>query len=308
MTSFVPPRPGTALRWCGLAVALLWLAAAGALAQDGRFDKGLLWRLEPPGGGQASYLLGTMHVADPRVLDVAPEVRAALAASDTAVFEVIDGTEEQLAAAGLMFYQDGRTLDAVLGPELWQATMAVARDYGLTSPLVRRYKPWGLLVLLSLPVEQMRLMMQQGTVLDTMLQVEARQAGKELVGLESAVEQVAVFDEAAEEDQIALLASLVESKAENDLAFDLMLAFYLERDLAGIVSVDEALEDLAEAEVLARFMDRLKTQRDRLMFERLQPLLDGRSLFIAVGALHLTGPEGLLERFAGAGYAVTAVH
>ena len=304
MTSFVPPRPGTALRWCGLAVALLWLAAAGALAQDGRFDKGLLWRLEPPGGGQASYLLGTMHVADPRVLDVAPEVRAALAASDTAVFEVIDGTEEQLAAAGLMFYQDGRTLDAVLGPELWQATMAVARDYGLTSPLVRRYKPWGLLVLLSLPVEQMRLMMQQGTVLDTMLQDEARQAGKELVGLESAVEQVAVFDEAAEEDQIALL----ESKAENDLAFDLMLAFYLERDLAGIVSVDEALEDSAEAEVLARFMDRLKTQRDRLMFERLQPLLDGRSLFIAVGALHLTGPEGLLERFAGAGYAVTAVH
>ncbi|MDA0221508.1 MAG: TraB/GumN family protein [Proteobacteria bacterium] len=308
MTSIVASRPRAVLTWCGLAVALLWLATTGALAQDGRFDKGLLWRLEPPGGGQASYLLGTMHVADPRVLDVAPAVRAALAASDTAVFEVIEGSEEQLAAAGLMFYQDGRTLDAVLGPELWQATMAVARDYGLTSPLVRRYKPWGLLLLLSLPVEQMRLLLENGTMLDTLLQDEARQAGKNLIGLETAVEQVAVFDEAPEEDQIALLASLVESKAESDRAFDLMLAYYLERDLAGLVSVDDMLEDSADAEVLARFMDRLKTQRDRLMFERLQPLLDGRGLFIAVGALHLTGPEGLLERFAGAGYTVTAVH
>ena len=87
-----------------------------------------------------------------------------------------------------------------------------------------------------------------------------------------------------------------------------MLAYYLERDLAGLVSVDDMLEDSAHAEVLARFMDRLKTQRDRLMFERLQPLLDGRGLFIAVGALHLTGPEGLLERLAGAGYTVMAVH
>ena len=63
MTSIVASRPRAVLTWCGLAVALLWLATTGALAQDGRFDKGLLWRLEPPGGGQASYLLGTMQLA-----------------------------------------------------------------------------------------------------------------------------------------------------------------------------------------------------------------------------------------------------
>lgn len=301
-------RPLTVLRLCGLAGALLWFAAAGAAAQDGRFDHGLLWRLDPPDGGRESYLLGTMHVADPRVLDIPDPVSAALAASDTAVFEVIDSTVEQQAVAAMMFYDDGRNLEEVLGEPLWQQTMAAARPYGLTSPLVRRYKPWGLLIMLSIPVEQMRAMMSNGVVLDTLLQEQAAAAGKELRGLETAAEQIRVFDDVSEADQIALLASLVESKEENDLAFEMMLRFYLERDLAGIADISEALENSAEAEVIARFMERLKTQRDASMFERLQPMLADGGLFIAIGALHLTGESGLLERFAGAGYTVTAVY
>ena len=302
------PGPMALLRLCALAGVLLWLATTGVLADAGRFDHGVLWRLDPPGGGRPSYLLGTMHVADPRVLDVPEAVLEALDESDTAVFEVVDSLAEQQAAAAPMFYQDGRSLDEVLDPELWQQTMAIARTYGLTSPLVRRYKPWGLVVLLSVPVDQMRAMMANGVVLDTMLQQQAADAGKTLVGLETAAEQVAVFDELPETDQVALLASLVASKEENDLAFDLMLRLYLERDLAGILSVDQALEDSEEAALIARFMERLKTRRDASMFERLQPLLEGGGLFIAVGALHLTGESGLLERFAGAGYDVTAIY
>ena len=306
----LPVRPGTLamLRRCALAGALLWLAVAGALAEGGRFDHGILWRLDPSGGGRPSYLLGTIHVADPRVLEVPEAVLEALAASDTAVFEVIDSPAEQQAAAAPMFYRDGRSLDQVLDADLWQRTMAIARTYGLTSPLVRRYKPWGLVVLLSVPVEQMRAMMANGVVLDTLLQQQAADAGKTLVGLETTAEQIAVFDDLPEADQIALLSSLVGSKAENDLAFDLMLRLYLERDLAGIVSVDQALEDSEEAALLARFMERLKTRRDANMFARLQPMIEHGGLFIAVGALHLTGESGLLERFAGAGFDVTAVY
>ncbi len=309
MSRFLRLRPIALLRLCGFAGVLLLLAAAGgALAQDGRFDQGLLWRLDPPDGGRASYLLGTMHIADPRVLDIPDAVSQALAASDTAVFEVIDSAAEQQAVAAMMFYSDGRNLEEELGAELWQQTVAVARTYGLTSPLVRRYKPWGLLVLLSVPVEQMRAMMASGVVLDTLLQEEATRAGKDLRGLETAAEQIQVFDDLPEEDQIALLRSLVESKEENDLAFELMLRFYLERDLAGILSVSDALEDSQEAALVARFMERLKTRRDANMFARLQPMLADGGLFIAVGALHLTGEAGLLERFAGAGYTVTAIY
>lgn len=303
-----PIRSGDLRRAIATALALLVLLAGGAAAQDGRFDRGVLWRLDPPDGGKPSHLLGTMHVADPRVLDVPAPVLEALAASDTAVFELIEGQGAQQAVAASMFYDDGRTLDEVLGPELWQQTLAVARPYGLTSPLVRRYKPWGLMVIFSLPVEQMRMMMEQGTVLDSLLQERAAADGKALVGLETAAEQIAVFEAMDEDDQIALLAALVASKAENDLAFELMLRFYLERDLAGLAAIDEALENSLEAGVVARFMERLKTARDALMFERLQPLLADGGLFIAVGALHLTGESGLLERFAAAGYGVDAIY
>lgn len=223
-------RPDAVLRACAAALALLALLAGGTAAQDARFDHGVLWRLEPADGGRTSYLLGTMHVADPRVLDVPQPVLDALSASDTAVFEVIEGAAAQQAAAATMFYNDGRTLEDVLDPDLWRQTMEVARGYGLTSPLVRRYKPWGLIVMFSLPVEQMRLMIRQGAVLDTRLQERAAAEGKTLVGLETAAEQVAVFNAMDEDDQVALLASLVASKDENDQAFELMLRFYLERD------------------------------------------------------------------------------
>jgi uncharacterized protein YbaP (TraB family) len=38
------------------------------------------------------------------------------------------------------------------------------------------------------------------------------------------------------------------------------------------------------------------------------PILAGGNVFIAVGALHLPGPEGLVELLRKAGYTVTAVN
>ena len=43
------------------------------------------------------------------------------------------------------------------------------------------------------------------------------------------------------------------------------------------------------------------------MVERAEPLLARGGAFIAVGALHLSGKEGLVERLRAAGYRVTKV-
>ncbi len=43
------------------------------------------------------------------------------------------------------------------------------------------------------------------------------------------------------------------------------------------------------------------------MAERLTPLLKDGGVFVAVGALHLTGKDGLVERLRGLGYTVTKV-
>src|SRR5690606_30183300 len=106
-------------------------------------------------------------------------------------------------------------------------------------------------------------------------------------------------------DQIALLRAMVENKAAQDEAFHGMVELYLAGDLAGIASVAETATTDEEAALLERFMTRIKTERDARMVERVRPLLPGGGLFIAVGALHLTGESGLLARFDAAGWTVT---
>ena len=47
--------------------------------------------------------------------------------------------------------------------------------------------------------------------------------------------------------------------------------------------------------------------RNATMAERMEPLLKDGGAFIAVGALHLSGKEGLIERLRAEGYTVTKV-
>jgi uncharacterized protein YbaP (TraB family) len=48
--------------------------------------------------------------------------------------------------------------------------------------------------------------------------------------------------------------------------------------------------------------------RNKVMAEHAAPILAKGNAFMAVGALHLPGPEGLVEGFRKAGYTVTAVN
>lgn len=304
MICFQPSRRAVSTMIRAAALLLFWLGAAPA--QDGRFDDGLLWRLDPPDGGRPSYLLGTMHVSDPRVLAIPDAVERAMAASDVAVFELIEGAGMGSPLTGSALYEDGRNLEQVAGPELWQEVKDLASAYGMIPSLTRRFEPWVLVMIFSSPVEEMRAVMSGAEVLDFRLQTMAQQRGMELVALETIEEQIAAFEGLAEEDQLALLRSMVENKSEQDEAFHAMIDLYLARNLSGLLAVAEDAGSADEAALVDRFMTRLKTDRDRIMFERLQPLLQrGGGLFIAVGVLHLAGAGGLLDRFVEAGWTVT---
>jgi uncharacterized protein YbaP (TraB family) len=54
-------------------------------------------------------------------------------------------------------------------------------------------------------------------------------------------------------------------------------------------------------------MDALRTDRNLRWIESLKPVLQHRRTFIAVGVMHLPGPDGLIDLFSRAGYTVTAV-
>jgi uncharacterized protein YbaP (TraB family) len=57
----------------------------------------------------------------------------------------------------------------------------------------------------------------------------------------------------------------------------------------------------------ARFMRRLNTDHNARMVERLMPRIEDGGAFIAVGALHLAGPTGLIQQLSKRGCRLTPV-
>lgn len=88
--------------------------------------------------------------------------------------------------------------------------------------------------------------------------------------------------------------------------------FFRDLYLTGDTAMFYALwqHDLKDVEpaVARRFTERFLHRRSHNMVERMLPLLEADSTFVAVGALHLPGEEGVLALLEREGYAVTRLH
>ena len=73
-----------------MAIAAVLQVGAVAAQPEARFTKGLLWRVSKEGTAP-SYVFGTIHVPDPRVLDLPDPVSMALARSRRYYMESVQG-------------------------------------------------------------------------------------------------------------------------------------------------------------------------------------------------------------------------
>jgi hypothetical protein len=273
----------------------------GRIAYHGpaRFDHGLLWAVRAPGGG-ASHLFGTIHVADDEIVDLPAPVGRRFAASRAFVMEVVPEADEIMQMAALMYFDDGGRLSALVSPPLYQRVVQILSAYNLPEQAIAVMRPWSAYLTMSYPAD-MR------PVLDLQLLARAQEAGLAVHGLETLLEQGRVFSEMNESDQVRLLADTAchHDRLREDM--ETMKRLYLQRDLKGmfVFSQQQAFADNALYEALA---ERLLTRRNALMAERMLPHLDEGGAFIAVGAMHLPGEDGILNRLAKKGYRVERVY
>ena len=274
-----------------------------AQAAPAAFDKGLLWRVEKPGIAP-SHLFGTAHLADKRVTALPDVVRRELDAATSFTMEVALDSGNILTLAARMLYTDGRDLQGVAGEDLYRRIVPLARDLGLPPEAARQFKPWAMVLLLQMPQQQTE------DVLDVTLHRIASQQGKALAYLETVDEQVAAFENMPDADQVALLRHAVETHAGLKAITEKLVQAYLQRDLGLMWQIGEA--EVAQRPELkplkAVFDQRLLFDRNARMAERMQPQLKSGRAFVAVGALHLYGEQGLLSRLARDGYRVSRVY
>jgi uncharacterized protein YbaP (TraB family) len=294
-------RAGRALG-AGQALALLlYLLLAVPAAAAERFDSGLLWRIEGPGAA-ASYLFGTMHSDHPEVVELAPPVQRAFERADGLTLELALDPQSLLSLTAALLMTEGRSLESLLGADLFVRAVEAMAGHGIPEVLVANMKPWAVAVTLMTPPAQ------SGVVLDHVLYQKALADGKPVDGLETVTEQVALFDDMAVEEQIALLRDTLDHLADIDSMLIELRRAWLQRDLAKLMEINEHSMRDTDPQLAAAFNQRIIIDRNRLMAERLESRLREGNRFIAVGALHLPGRNGLLELLSQRGYRVTRLY
>jgi uncharacterized protein YbaP (TraB family) len=270
------------------------------------FDSGLLWKISHPSTQDIapSHLFGTIHSEDPRVLQLPDKVRNAFDASQHFCMEVVFDARTSLILAQSMVYRDGQELRSILGGMLFNKVAALMAGHGIPKPALIQMKPWAVFTTLSSPKKE------TGVFLDVALAEQAKQQGKPVCGLETAEEQVAVFEAAATEDQVVLLRETVRQYPQLPKHFVTLLDLYLARDLAGLVALSEEQipKDPEVKRVYQILLKRLLDQRNTRMQDRMMAKLEDGGAFIAVGALHLPGENGLLHMLHRRGYTLEAVY
>ena len=283
-------------------LALLALTSSGAYAQTALpFGKGLLWKVEAAQSARPNYVFGTIHSDDRRVADPPAPVNDALRSARVFIMEMLFNEASIGAMAQAMFASDGRSLKSRLTPSEYATAVRAFAQRGVPEQMVQNMAPWAAMATLSIPPSQ------GGMPLDLVLYSNAVAAGKPAQGIETAAEQLAMFTNMSEADQVALLKLTLQDLPRQTQMYDELFRLYTQRDLAGVMQFSER-HGPKDPALAKRMMSAMIDVRNQRMVERIQNELRAGGAFVAVGAMHLPGENGVLNLLKRRGYKISAVY
>ncbi|MCD7108330.1 TraB/GumN family protein [Rhizobium sp. DKSPLA3] len=289
------------------------VTAEAALVPNGT---GTFWKIEKP-GVPASYLLGTMHVTDPRVLAMPQGAPDAFAGAATVIVESDEILDERRAQAALFsdpsltMFTDGSTIESYLDADQKVILTEGLKARGLPLAAVARMKPWMIASFVSLPPCELSRKAGGAVFLDQKLAQDAVATGKTLKGLETMVEQIHALNDLPMAFHISALVDTLKLGNLVEDAMETTTELYLEGRIATIMPMLKAASETVEGsdseQESVAFEQRIVTDRNHVMATRARPSLDAGNAFMAVGALHLPGPEGVIELLRKDGFTLTAM-
>ncbi len=260
-----------------------------------------LWRIE--GADHAddlpiSWLFGTVHVEDADVLKLFDPLVGLLDESARLVIEVDTAGLTRRDYDRLMLLGDDQSLEQIIGSTLFQRTLDATTQRGLTRSSLDRYRPFAPILVLASPPRK------TGFFLDEKIRRLAVTRGKTVTGLETLDEQMNILGGMTLEDQMSLLSYTIDTKDELENDIQTLIQEYLRGDLGALLEQSRRQMNHPDRALAQRLENRLLNERNRVMVERLLPMLSEQSNFIAIGAAHLPGDSGIIELLRQRGYHV----
>ncbi len=318
--AFVPPalaEDAAALKACvgrDLAEGVDLTQARRERADDLVDSQGLLWRVEREGLAP-SYLYGTIHSTDEGAVALARRAAEFVAAARQVATELggpFDAVDQGDMAASMLakaIARDEDTFGGALTGERAAAVEAYLARRGFPKEMAHHLRLWFLAAAASLPACEAARAQEGLPEVDQVIALAGKQRGLAVVALESAEEQMDALAAAPPALFATMLAASARAPELEDDAYATLLRLYRDKRPAEMLAVADVMPGLTPEERAAEdaFTRLLLVGRNEVMAARAAPLLAAGGAFIAVGALHLSGKNGLIERFRAAGYRLVNV-
>lgn len=266
-----------------------------------RFKQGVYWKIEKQ-GYQPSYLLGTIHVDDPRVLAIRDKIAPNFKKASMLCTEVELNYVTKYKFARQMVYPANKSLKDDIGEALYEKLRKAYIKAG--SPFANKldkFKPWAAWIFLVKPVASKE-------VLDQLLYSDAILQHKALCGLEDTDDHINVFANISLAHQVRMLEYALDNMEAVQRERKLLIELYLERNLDKVHDLIEASPMIKDQELVNDFFYRAVIKRNVIMVNSMLQRLPNGNVFFAVGALHLPGKSGILQLLESAGYKLTRLH
>lgn len=269
-------------------------------------DRGFLWRISKD--GRDSYLYGTIHVARFEWMFPGPAVMQALSSSEVLALELdmMDPDIRQRMKQGMASLSppSGKALPPALSARLRKQADASCTPYDS----IAAYS--GEMQLITITLMKARLDgLESAYAIDAILSGIGHGAHKEVISLETPEAQIATLQQDDAQAAIRYLqTSLEEMETGKDREQLRRIArIWDESDSAELARYEEWCDCIKTAEQ-RRFMHKLLDARNPALADKIDAQhRRGKTVFAAVGSLHMFGDVGLPALLARRGYRVELI-
>ena len=275
--------------------------AAPAQPKPRRF---LMWKATSP--TTTVHLVGSIHLGDSTMYPLPREVEAAFAAAKVLAVEINIKNVDQAKTLALVQQYGMYGADDSLTKHLSPETLAALDDYCTKHSLPRaginQLKPWVVAVTIAAMAWQ-----QAGE--DPSLGIDMHflnesKPPQRIDELETAESQLSLFAGATEEEQQAMLVTILKTGDKTREMIKRMQTAYVSGDPEALQKILDEQSDLGSKSLTKKLLD----DRNVVMASKVEEYLKGKDLiFVVVGAAHIVGDKGVARLLRDKGYKVEQV-
>jgi len=270
-------------------------------AQDHATAKSLLWRISGKDLEKPSYVFGTIHAICSEDYFFTEKMSKAFHECNQLILEVnLKDPDMSAQLQEQMLLPEGKNLSDYFSNQdryqLFATKLKESADIDIDA--FSKFKPFVLISAMSL----------QGFSCPTTVSYEVnlmemvKESDIKIGGLETATSQMEIFDKLSNEDIEGLLFEAIGVETPKREMDEQLIALYKEQDLQGIYKLMSTSTELKGHE--AEFL----TDRNKNWVKLLPAMIQKTPGFVAVGAAHLPGENGVLNLLKKAGYKVEPVN